>query len=385
MNFYDIAIGKKRVIGVMQKDLVCIFFELLRISLDVQNDFTLSRFLTDEEWWWEYRLSVKQSLVGLIYGGIQKIPMEQRPPRKLMLKWAFQTNLIQQMNARVNSVTEKVTEIFEQRGKNPVILKGQANALLYSNPLFRQPGDVDILIEGKRKDVEQILQELNIVEGAEFSMHHARLSPFFFEGITVEVHFVPTSSYSPISNKKMQKFLSEELIFGRKKVKQGFFVPGIPYALVMQLSHLKRHFFGSGVGLRQLVDYHQLLLTSTLEDRNKVEKILKNFGLFHMASAVMWIMQKVFGLNKSQMLCSPDKRRGIILLNVAVSGGNFGYFSKAYKQSLLKRWLYDRLASLKLMRFDLHEAVWHEIHYWKWTLSLVPKRIKYRKIALGKR
>lgn len=364
--------------------MVAFFFKLLQVSLVVDAESALPKNLSSEEWQWIYKQSVKQGLVGVMYCGIQKLPAAQRPPREILLQFAYRANLIRQVNVRMNTTAAKVSQLFEEKGLHPVILKGQANAKLYPDPFSRQAGDIDVLIDGGRSGVLGALRSMNLIDGAEVSKHHVHLPSNYFNGISVEVHFVPTSSFSPSNNQNLLKFLNGELI-NCKKVDEGFYVPNMAYALVMQLSHLKQHFFGTGIGLRQLVDYRQLLLNCSTQERKRARDALKKCGLCHMAGAVMWVMQEVFCLGDSLLLCPPDKKRGDILLNVILSGGDFGQYSKAYELSLIKRWLSDRLFSLKMMKFDFSEGVWHEVFYWKWTLSLIPKRIKKGKIALGRR
>lgn len=367
-------------------DLKEIYFTLLRVALHVSAEPRLPRSLDDSEWNWVHRQSVKQSLVGLLYCAIEMLPDGQRPPRDLLLRWSYEAHQVQLVNGHMNRTAAKLTQMLSGQGRHPVILKGQANALLYPNPLSRQAGDIDILIEGGRGGVVNTLEQMGfaVEKDDNVSDHHVHLDSGLFDGITVEVHFEATSSFSPIKTRNMRRFLSQELI-SPELTPEGFYVPGIPFALVMQLSHLRQHFFSTGIGLRQLVDYHQLLLHSTAEERSRVGKQLKKFGLFRMAGAVMWVMQRVFGLSESRMLCTPDKRRGEHLLRVVLSGGNFGRFASDYNVPVLKRWLIDRRRTLMLLRFDASEALWHELRYWVCTLSLIPRRLKRGRIALGNR
>ena len=44
---------------------------------------------SDEEWKNLYALAVRQSLVGVFYAGILRLPVDKRPPRQLLLRWSF--------------------------------------------------------------------------------------------------------------------------------------------------------------------------------------------------------------------------------------------------------------------------------------------------------
>jgi len=379
-------------------DLNSIYFALLRIALNVSAELCLPRALTEREWLWVHDFSVKQCLVGLAFCAIEKLPNAQRPPRELLLRWSLEAHQVQLVNGKMNSTAARLTTMFTERGLHPVILKGQANARLYPNPLSRQAGDIDILIEGGRGGVVKTLKDMgfDVEKDDNVSDHHVHLDAKLFDGITIEVHFEPTSCNSPIKTRRMRRFLAQELEGlgecgeggvdrGEVAAPEGFFAPGIAFALVMQLSHLRQHFFSTGIGLRQLADYHQLLVHSTPQDRARVAEQLRKFGLYNMARAVMWVMRHVFGLSDEHLLCAPHEKRGKTLLTVIMNGGNFGRYASDYNVPVFKRWLIDRKRTLKLFAFDPSEILWHELRYWIATLSLMPRRLKRGRVALGDR
>ena len=53
-------------------------------------------------------------------------------------------------------------------------------------------------------------------------------------------------------------------------------------------------------------------------------KKIKTFGLGNASAGVMWVLEKVFELPREQMLCPPDKKRGVHMNRSAIEGGNFG-------------------------------------------------------------
>lgn len=90
----------------------------------------------------------------------------------------------------------------------------------------------------------------------------------------------------------MQRWLEAEILH-TELVDEGFYVPSVRFALVMQLSHIHHHFMGEGIGLRHVCDYFMLLRNSSAEDRRVVAGRLKSFGLHHTAGALMWVLGKV--------------------------------------------------------------------------------------------
>lgn len=367
----------------------------LRYSLGLSQEFEgACRALTYEEWVGLYKFAKEQRLAGLFYSGMQKLPPQFMPPQKLALRWTMDAESLRGRNAKVNEAAAALTQKFNDVGCRAFVLKGPANALHYPEPSLRQPGDIDLFITGGKEFVLSKIREASLPEVFHLSSHHAS---FMYDDVEVEVHFLATHAYSPWKNAALQKFLSEELAaIGDSLMKdqnfqtpaqspRGILVPSMAYALTMQLSHIKQHFFKGGVGLRQLVDYNLLLLASSEDDRRKVSAVLKLAGLRRIAGAVMWVLQQTLHLDERYFLCAPDPRRGQKLLSVIMDGGNFGWYAEDFVQPVLSRWFKDRVRTLRLMAFDAPEAMWHELFYWMDTLSLVPRRIRLGRLALGER
>ena len=201
------------------------------------------------------------------------------------------------------------------------------------------------------------------------------------DGLDIEVHYQPVAGVQ-VGARKLQTFLDKE-IRKAELVPEGFYAPSIKFALVMQLSHLQRHFLCGGLGLRQYADYFVLLQNSTENDRREAFTAIKSVYMRRSCAAVMWLLAEVFGLERGRMLCTPDAARGKKLLKFALEGGNFGRYLQTKKsQNVFKRWFRERLMALSWLTFDPINAILTELHYWRLTLALVPLRIKRRKIAL---
>jgi hypothetical protein len=58
------------------------FFELLRYSIGASDKM---RHLSDEEWHTMYDMAQKQSLIGIVFAGISRLPVELLPPKMIKL------------------------------------------------------------------------------------------------------------------------------------------------------------------------------------------------------------------------------------------------------------------------------------------------------------
>ena len=80
-----------------------------------------------------------------------------------------------------------------------------------------------------------------------------------------------------------------------------------------------------GIGLRQLVDYYYVLISDDLLlIRDRVQKKLKELGLWKFAAAIMYIMQEVFGMPASRLIVPPNEKYVRFVQNEVLEAGNFG-------------------------------------------------------------
>lgn len=350
------------------------FYNLLRLSLGLTQEFLVD--MDVDGWRQLYQTALRQSLVGVCYKGVCLLPEGRKPPVEIAMQWATEAESIKGMNELLYQEAARLTREFAGKGCKTAILKGQANARLYPDKYIRQPGDIDIWVEGGRKSVLALFPN-----HPKASYHHVHL-PKDERGVTVEIHFRPSSgNFNPFTNRRLQRWLEHEIL-NTTAVPEGFNVPSVRFAMVMQLAHIQRHFLAGGIGLRHVVDYYWLLRVTTADDLFQVEGLLRKFGLRHIAGALMWVIGEVLKLGTVKMIGEPDKFRGEWMLQEIMAGGNFGRYAKRQQYSLLRRVLESKRRHLRLMRFDFCEIFWLEVNYWKTIVRTLPTRIKYRTLSL---
>ena len=121
-----------------------LFFELLQVAIG--NRQGLSRVPTPEEWEEIYEMSKKQSLAGIAFAGVERLPQEQMPPGKRIRQWAVKAEKIREHNVKVSEDCRVISRFFEENGFDCVILKGQGNFAYYPEWLqgLRSAGDIDV-------------------------------------------------------------------------------------------------------------------------------------------------------------------------------------------------------------------------------------------------
>ena len=370
------------------------FFQLMRQSMGLaeQKDFEA----TAEDWQWLYEEACRQSLTGVIYGAVAQLPADQQPPMKLLIQWICEADVINGKNELHYQESARLTKLFGEAGRRTAILKGQANARLYPDKFLREPGDIDIWVEGGRERVINLLISMGLMEeiptmanagkrGKPIKTYHDVGLPTTKNGVSVEVHYRPASgNFNPFTNRRLQRWLEQEILH-TTDVPEGFKVPSVRFALVMQLSHIQRHFLREGIGLRQICDYYWLLKNSSEEDRQLTAERLKDFGLRESAGALMWILNEVLHLDRRLMLCEPDRYRGEWLLREVMKGGNMGHHARWQHQGMWRRFFALRLHQLRLIRFNFWEVFWIEMYFCKVFIQRLPERIRRRSFSLKER
>lgn len=139
-----------------------LLFQLLRRSMALADQTAFEA--TTEDWQWLYQAVRQQSLTGVIFLAVSKLPSGQQPPMELAMQWMSEAEVIRGLNELQNSEAARLTKLFSEQGRQTAILKGQANARLYPDKLSRQPGDIDIWVEGGQKSVLDLLISIGLLD-----------------------------------------------------------------------------------------------------------------------------------------------------------------------------------------------------------------------------
>lgn len=237
-----------------------IFFDFLRFCIGATTE-GIPESVKDADWGVLYSIAKKQALIGVLFHGIQQLPKELAPDGDLLMTWMGMAQRIKQQNIRLYMDSAKVCKNFKDAGFRNCILKGQGNALLYPNPYMRTPGDIDIYLNGGRKRIMEYADK--VCPNQVMRYHHV---DFPVMKTPIEVHFTPSYMFCPWHNRRMQKWFKKVMDLQCSNVvtlPDGYgeiTVPTTSFNVVYILSHLYRHVFTEGIGLRQLLDYYFVVM-----------------------------------------------------------------------------------------------------------------------------
>ena len=368
------------------RELDNLFFELLRVAVGQQG--CLSHTPTNNEWRELYVMAEKQAVLGICFHGIERLhEQKQTPPQNVLFEWIGAVEYIKWKNALLNNRCVELQKKLEDSGIKSSILKGQGIASCYGElASLRQPGDIDIYVDCGRKKALQFAKSVGCKD-VEWDYKHLHL--VVFPDTEVEVHYRVEVLLNLWKNRKLQKWFkgNEDDIFGQEvdlsriRESENLCIPTVEFNLFYILLHIYRHFLYEGVGVRQLMDYYFVLRqyrVESLELRDSdidICPMLNDFGMWKFARGLMWVMQRVFGLEKEYMICEPQEDEGRFILSEVMEGGNFGHYDERLSSDQG-----GKLQTMKkVVKHNVHlihhypaEIIWPPIWFvwhkcWKWS------------------
>ena len=329
-----------------------LFFELLQVALG--NRERLSHVPTPEDWMGVYDESERQAVTGILLHGIDRLPVEQRPPQDILLQWIGVGQMIEQRNHLMDKRCIELLTKLKDAGLTPTILKGQGIAQLYGKELrpLRQSGDIDVFVDcGQKKALA--FAESQGQEKVEWDYKHLHLH--LWDDTEIEMHYRVEVLLNLRKNRKLQKWFKEhetelfahanDNLNANLNLKANtnltndtnrFVTPTVEFNVFYILLHIYRHFLYEGVGFRQIIDYYFVL--KNLNDNLNVNesyayKAVREFGMTRFAKGLMWVMHEALGMQRDWMLWEPDEKEGRYILKQVMRGGNFGHHDERLKHS----------------------------------------------------
>lgn len=323
-------------------DITQLFFQLIQAAIGKRDH--LDATPSTEEWKILYEMSNKQGLMAVCFTGVEALPKEQMPDEDTIMLWFGHTHKTELRNSKMNGCCERLCRDFAQSGYDCCILKGQTNRAYYPENLRsrRNPGDIDIWTYPQGNKADPVKQTMLLLEKKKviksLAYLHAELTPV--DGIPVEVHFRPTFLNDPLRNYRLQKWFDNHRgeCTNMQTIDKDITIPMLRpvYNIIFQLIHIYRHLLDEGIGLRQVLDYYFLLISTVAElspaEMEEINKRLSHFRLRKIASALMYVLHKVFGLEEHYMIIDPSRKDGEFLLSEIMTAGNFGHFDPRLKE-----------------------------------------------------
>lgn len=334
-----------------------LLFELLLISTGAKD--SLSRAYSDKQWEDALDLACEQAIEGVLASAIERIQDKALLPSKpVLLQWIGNGQLVEQNTQKITEAGEAVVGHFREHGFACQILKGSAVGRYYPEPLRRSSGDVDVWVDGGRKQIYDYARAFD-KEGRLYGVNYHHIHFHLLEDVHVEVHIWPSYLSSPLRNWRLHKFCELH------RPSYDGVMPSLAFDRVFILLHCYMHMCGHGVGLRQIMDYFYVLRQG-FTDEERAESVLwiKRLGMRRFAAGVMWVLVTYFGLESRFLLLAPDEKEGRFIMQEVLLTGNMGHSDTRNWGSVktpLSRFFFNLRRDVYLAGHYPHEALWQPV------------------------
>lgn len=307
-----------------------VFFELVRAGL-WEKEACLAPY-GDIDFCELYRLAQEQSVEGLVTAGLEHVK-DIKLPQEFALAIAGDVLQIEQRNRAMNKYLVKLIEEMRRADIYAILVKGQGVAQCYERPLWRSSGDIDLLLseENYRKAKLLLVPKSSLTEKEDVYEQHLGLR---LDSWIVELHGnMRTGAFSRLDK---EVDLLQDGIFYSGIVRSWLngntqiFLPGVNIDILLIFTHILKHFYKEGVGLRQFCDLSRLLwVYRDVVDRNKLECIIKKMGVNSEWKTVAWLLVYILGMDERYMpLYSDDekwRKKAERMLSMVFESGNMGH------------------------------------------------------------
>jgi len=353
-------------------DIQLQLFSLIQIAMDKgDSSWICSAHI---EWRTILEEAKKQAIIGVCFEGIKKLPKKCTPDTEVLIEWIALSEAIKEQNRVFDKHSSLLTKTFQEAGVRSTILKGQGYSAIYPGQGIRQCGDIDILVEGEKKQIITYCKNNWEVENIGIK----NLVLVNYPEVHVEVHFIPSWFYCPFTNIKFQEWYSrnQEVVF-REMTCKGFSIPSLSFDRVFCLVHIYKHMFDEGIGLRQLIDYYCILKSSAKDnplwsvEKEQSLQTLKSFGMNDFVGAIMYVLKVVVNIEEPLMLCIPNEKLGRKLLSTILEGGNFGHYDEKNqhgKENRIQHGIRNIRHNIYLLKDYPSEVLWSPLwKCWHWA------------------
>ena len=316
---------------------------LLRAGLgNGKLDTTL--FDSSTDWTTIYRMAHQQTVVGVVFDGLKHLPTTSILPRNLYLAWCNEVLRLETNNRKLDSEIANLYILFRMHGLEPLLMKGQAVAQNYPQPLHRQCGDIDLYTGPQGFQWGNKLLRREATSEKEERYKHTSMC---WHDVLVENHRVMANLSTPWKDMKLQKDINKlsdpltpKTVLNIGETEVTVLPPSFNTSYL--LIHALTHFLNEGIGLRHLCDWAcHVAKHCSPEEKEEAARLLRRYGLQRPA--------RIFGALAVQQLGIPfeslpipftakDQKNARFLLAEIWEGGNFGRYDERTGKRPAGRW-----------------------------------------------
>lgn len=319
------------------------FLSILGVGLGIKSitkqELNALQNCSSEDWGQLVDLAIKQSVGGVFFDGIQQIytthgdlfPKEEWA-RELKARLFGISLQLETRNKKQIAVMNKVGAYLKKHNCQMMVMKGQACARMYPNPLHRSIGDIDCYLYDDYARGNELIRRTGIHVDESWYKH----SEFNIEGETFENHQYFVTTRGGKKYKRLDAKLKELAISGELMSREGcqgqqtmdnsqettdnsqqslnsqhstlnVQYPPVMFNALFLTYHAYIHFVSEGLRLKQVLDW-VMFVKMHQKDINWAEfhKTCEDFKLNRFLTVMNAIAVNVFGIERQseEMNCN---------------------------------------------------------------------------------
>ena len=283
-------------------------FALLRLGIGVgsvsDDKVSSSSSMTETDWELLKTMAEKQGVSVLAFDGLNVIDKKHEGVsnginadwwKRFVLKWMGSVIVLEDTNRQQMVVMNRLANIWIEAGCRVMVMKGQANAIMYPNPLHRSPGDIDCYLFGDYSKGNDLAKQVGVTVNESWYKH----SEIKYLGETFENHQYFVHTREGKCSKLLQKELEDALMVDNWKTfpQSNILLPPIQWNTMFLTYHACAHFLTEGLRLKQVVDWAMFLNKYQNEvDWTKFYDFCERYHLRRFADVVTEICSEYLGI-----------------------------------------------------------------------------------------
>ena len=291
---------------------------------------------------WEEILTIarQQTMTGVVGDAMQSLPKDTIPKQWRMTAIRRMME-IEDANTEMNQFLPILFRRLKKQGWHVWLLKGQGVGACYPNPMRRVSGDIDVFFTSKEQYHEACKFFWANLPRNDIKAVNTKTLDFEFtvKKLYVELHGNIVTDLNRACKRHFNTW--KESIVQNKELIAPQAIPGIPlppchFDAIFIFLHTVRHYFGGGIGLRQVADWMRYMYQYGEQlDQERLVADIRLLGL-----EKIW---RVFGCMAVKYLgCPPEKmplydekyqKEGRTVLRFILNSGNFGQFDPSIQST----------------------------------------------------
>ena len=297
------------------------FIQYINLMQNTNYKGDIAKQIPDLNWENVYYVLKKHAILTFPANIVSKLP---HIDEKTLNMWKKDILMIVSRNTQIQNAQDLIIEAFMEERIRMIVVKGTSAAQYYPNPFLRTLGDIDLLVhpDDFDKACMKIMKigadEITTEEEKKFGRHRV----FAIHSFVVELHrfiaSVPGTEEAKTINQLAYKCTEKDSLYADDLING-----------IILLDHIKKHLIGSGIGLRQIIDW-QMFVEKCLDDETwnlSFEPLAQKTGLKTLAIIITGLCSRYLGLSE-KITWSNTADSSLIdgLLMFVMDCGNFGVF-----------------------------------------------------------